>query len=356
MAATKVDYIIVGLGLAGASVAWQLMQRGRSVAVFDIAADNRSSSQAAGLFNPVTGKLMSKTWLADEIFPALHNFYPEVEQVCRARFFYPTSIYIPFRSIEEQNDWMSLDKDSLLIQHIAEVRDRATFSDVAFDDLGGVLLKTGGYLHVPTYLQCVRNKLDKPGCLHGHFDPAKVLLTPDFVEYEDLRAGHLILCEGLHAKANPLTAWLPLHSLKGETLDIALDRELQVVLNRGIYIVPAGSNRYKVGATYERTNISGVTAAGRKDLEGRLRSLLRVPFTVTGQNWGLRPTTPDRRPILGALPGHQNVTVFNGLGTKGVSLAPYFSKVLADYLEGGVQIAAEVNISRFYALSSKSRD
>jgi glycine oxidase len=356
MALTKVDYIIVGLGLSGAAIAWQLMSRGRSVAVFDVAADNQASSQAAGLFNPVTGKLMSKTWMADQLFPSLHAFYSGVEKTCDAKFYHPVPIYIPFRTVEEQNDWVGSDKDPFMNQHVSEVRDRATFADIISDDLGGVLLKTGGYLHVSTYLDCIRRKLEGLNRLRGRFDPLKLRVTTDFAEYEDLRAGHVVLCEGLHSKKNPLTGWLPLHSLKGETLNISLDRELQVVFNRGIYVVPAGSNRYKVGATYERTDISGVTARGRKDLEERLCSLLRIPFTVTGQNWGLRPTTPDRRPILGALPGHQNVSVFNGLGTKGVSLAPYFSNVLADNLEHGAQIAPEVNISRFYALSSKSRD
>ena len=94
----------------------------------------------------------------------------------------------------------------------------------------------------------------------------------------------------------------------------------------------------------------------RRDLELRLKALLRIPFTVTGQDWGIRPTVPDRRPLLGALPEHPQAIVFNGMGTKGVSLTPYFSQVLTDSLEGGAEVAREANISRFYALSSRSAD
>jgi glycine/D-amino acid oxidase-like deaminating enzyme len=39
--------------------------------------------------------------------------------------------------------------------------------------------------------------------------------------------------------------------------------------------------------------------------------------------------------------------IFNGLGTKGVSLAPYFSKVLATWLEKGIPVNKEVDIHRY---------
>jgi glycine oxidase len=83
--------------------------------------------------------------------------------------------------------------------------------------------------------------------------------------------------------------------------------------------------------------------------------LLKVPYKIISQDWGFRPTTPDRRPILGCLHGSENVVIFNGLGTKGVSLAPYFSGQLMDWLLGETEIQSEVNINRFKSLFSKSR-
>jgi glycine oxidase len=356
MTKSNVDHIIVGLGLSGAALSWQLISRGHKVVVFDVAADNRSSAEAAGLFNPVTGKLLNKTWIADTLFPYLHDFYSRVERLAFEKFFHPGPVYIPFRSVEEQNDWANLESDPSMASHISGVFSRPAFAAVARDELGGVLLKSGGFLHVSRYIATIREKIREKNTLRGQFQWEKLRLSGNGVEYEDLRARSVIFCDGLHAKKNDLTSWLPLHPLKGQTIDISLDRELQVLFNRGIYIVPAGNNRYKVGATYERTDVQGITAAGRVELEERLRSLLRIPFEVTGQHWGFRPTTPDRRPLLGPLPRHRAALVFNGMGTKGVSLTPYFSGVLADYLEGVVQIPPEVNIDRFYALSSKSRD
>ncbi len=85
-----------------------------------------------------------------------------------------------------------------------------------------------------------------------------------------------------------------------------------------------------------------------------LKVLLKTPYKFISQDWGFRPTTPDRRPILGEHPDLKNVIIFNGLGTKGVSLAPYFSAQLANWLSGKAEIQPEVNIKRFKSLSSKS--
>jgi glycine oxidase len=84
-----------------------------------------------------------------------------------------------------------------------------------------------------------------------------------------------------------------------------------------------------------------------KELTEKLNELAVFPYKITNQSWGIRPTTPDRRPILGAHPEHQNVLIFNGLGTKGVSLAPYFSQVLSELLENEVPLNKEVDIQRY---------
>jgi glycine/D-amino acid oxidase-like deaminating enzyme len=346
----KVDYIIAGLGLSGAAIAWQLTQRGKTVAVFDVPDSNRSSFQAAGLFNPITGKLLTKTWMADQIFPYLHSFYTGIEKITGEKFFHPSPIYIPFRTIKEQNDWSRQSETS------HKIFTAPAYSDQVHDEMGGLLLSGGGYLHVRGYLQTTQRMLAEKHVVRGTLDTSQVRFESDGLEFGDLWASHLIFCDGVSVRRNPLTAGVPVRPLKGETLDITTGVELRAVYNRGIYIVPNGDGKYRVGATYERTEEPGITVAARHDLEQRLKALLRIPFSVIGQDWGIRPTVPDRRPLLGALPAHSRAIIFNGMGTKGVSLTPYFSKVLADYLEGKGQIPDEVNISRFYTLSWRSGD
>ena len=103
-----------------------------------------------------------------------------------------------------------------------------------------------------------------------------------------------------------------------------------------------------MGATYNPRDLSElVTEQGKKELSDKLRDLLKLPFEITNQNWGIRPSTADRRPFLGSYPSEKKVVIFNGLGTKGVSLAPYFAIQLSNWLLGKGEIDSEVDINRF---------
>jgi len=142
---------------------------------------------------------------------------------------------------------------------------------------------------------------------------------------------------------------IPLRSLKGETLLVQTEQRVERIYNRGVYVVPSGLGIYKVGATYNTKDKSeGITENGGAELHEKLKLLMKLSFKELNQDWGFRPTTPDRRPILGAHLTHPDLVMFNGLGTKGVSLAPYFSSQLADWMTGVAEIEAAVDIRRFY--------
>ena len=64
-----IDFLIIGQGLAGTVLAWNLIQRGRSVIVLDREDESTSSKVAAGLINPITGRYLTKSWRADETLP-----------------------------------------------------------------------------------------------------------------------------------------------------------------------------------------------------------------------------------------------------------------------------------------------
>ncbi|MFB0907812.1 MAG: FAD-dependent oxidoreductase, partial [Spirosomataceae bacterium] len=61
-------------------------------------------------------------------------------------------------------------------------------------------------------------------------------------------------------------------------------------------------------------------------------------------------STTDRRPFLGKHPEFNNMFIFNGLGTKGVSIAPFFARQFRDFLLNGKEINSETTIERFYTL------
>lgn len=355
----KLDFILVGQGLAGSCLALRLLTQGKRIMVFDEPLQNRSSAIAAGLFNPITGKLMTRTWMADKLFPELHHFYQNAEQQLVQKFFYPQPLYRPFISVEEQNSWMGKSSDPSMSSYIEAVFSRSTFGHQVHDPFGGILLKQCGYLDVIQFMFSVRHHLSATQSIAlERFDEQLLEIGNYGVRYNDLEADKIILCGGTNILRSLRFAGVPVRLLKGETLTIKLDQAPELIYNRGVYMVPhAEKNCYRVGATYETKNLSEeITNVGRMELEEKLTDLITIPYRVIAQDWGFRPTTPDRRPILGQLPDSKNVVIFNGLGTKGVSLAPYFSAQLSNWLLGFGEIQPEVNIGRFKSLSSKSSE
>jgi glycine/D-amino acid oxidase-like deaminating enzyme len=58
----------------------------------------------------------------------------------------------------------------------------------------------------------------------------------------------------------------------------------------------------------------------------------------------------DRRPLIGTHPDQPLLHVFNGMGSKGVLMAPYLARHFAEVLDGKEQLLKEVNISRYFPL------
>lgn len=352
-----VDFLIVGQGLAGSVLALQLHLAGKSVAIIG-KAENYSSRIAAGLFNPVTGKNLSKTWMANEVFRQLHAFYTKAEELTGISFFHPTPIYRPFLSIEEQNEWMGKSASPEWQPFISKVFSSSARWAGLHDSLGGLLLQQTGYLDTHVFLDAVRHLFEKTAHYSCEaFDYDAMQLSENEILYKNWRAEKIIFCEGTESLHNPLFHWVPIRPLKGETLSVRAALPKDVILNRGVYAVQQHDGSFKIGATYEPNDLcASISEKGRAELEEKFQEIFNLPYTVVGQAWGFRPTSPDRRPIIGEHPERKNVLVFNGLGTKGVSLAPFAAGLLSEFLLHGMRSStyAAVDVNRYYSLYWKA--
>lgn len=343
---TRVDYIIVGQGLAGSCLALQLIQQGKKVLMIDRKRENAATTVAAGLFNPITGRNMTKTWMADILFPYLHEFYKAAEQLTSGNFFHSMPLYRPFVSIEEQNEWMGKSADAAVSSFVETVHASPIEEHQVQNKFGGLMIKQCGYVNTVKFSETVRKHIQQTNILlEEDFNEDELIIENESVQYLNYIARKIIFCQGELSRLGKFFSWLPIRPLKGETLTISTSIPVSKIYNRGVYIVP---EIWKVGATYQFNDTSpSVTEEGLKELITKLDELICFPYSMVTQSWGMRPTTPDRRPILGSHPDHQSVVIFNGLGTKGVSLAPYFSKVLATWLENGTPVNKEVDIHRY---------
>lgn len=354
----KVDFLIVGQGIAGICVAEHLEQNGASFIIINNEVPYSSSKVAAGLYNPITGRKMKKTWLADVLFPYLESFYGALEKKLDAKFLIDKAIYRPFTSIEEQNEWIGSDlaPENGEINFIKSVATQSKFEDFIEDPFGGLLLKHSGFIDLNTLITAHKTHLVKNNrYLQGKLDYDLLEVDDDSVCYEDIQATNVIFCDGA-LNQNPYFNWVPEAPVKGELLHILTDSPLpeDVIFNRGIFIVKnSHQNYYRVGATYEWKNLDTETTEKAKiQLEGKLKELLKTPYKIVDQVAGIRPASKDRRPLIGNHPHQKNVFLFNGLGTKGVSLAPYFAKNFCLSIIKKEKLKEEVDISRYYSLYS----
>jgi glycine oxidase len=332
----RAEYLIAGMGIAGASLALELISRNKRILVTDIHSPNSASRVAAGMFNPVTSKVRNFTWMADQLFPYLDNFYRSAERFLEAEFYFPKPIYRPFLNADDARGW-----DEPANAFVKDVCFQPRFGQYVRDLYGGIELNHSGYVDTNTLMHALREKLKSTG------------RWIDTMNNPEEIAEKVIYCEGTSVTENPYFNWLPVNPLKGEIIMVQTDITRSVIFNRSVYLIPAGTDTYKVGATYDRTRSTGNSAQGIQNLEDNLRKLLAVDFKTTGAGWGFRPTVPDRRPILGVHPEFSNRLIFNGLGTKGITLAPWFANHLANWMDGQTSLMDEINISRFYPLYFK---
>ena len=109
-----------------------------------------------------------------------------------------------------------------------------------------------------------------------------------------------------------------------------------------------------VGSNYqwefENTEPSEKFYSATNDL---LRHWLKKPFEILAHKAALRPATIERRPFVGFHPQWPALGIFNGMGTKGASLAPFFAHQLTQHLVYNFPIAPEADVYRFQRILSK---
>lgn len=344
------DFLIIGQGLAGSVVALTLISKGYNIHVINNFESNSSSMVAAGIFNPVTGKQMKKTWNADKLFPKLHEFYRQAESLTGEKFFNPMDIYRPFLSIQEQNDWMAKSSQEGYETYIKEISGHSLFNGYVHDEYGGILLAQSGYLDVVNFLGATKSFLEtKQAYENAIYDESALVVEEDGIFYKNISAKKIIYCNGNEAMNSQYFGWLPFKPVKGEILLLKNNIPLTKIFNRGVFMVPTENGLCKVGATYDWKNLNTLPSEdARKELLDKLNKLSPLSFEIKDQIAGIRPATKDRKPFIGIHPLHKPLSIFNGLGTKGVSLAPYYAEKFVNFLERKEELHPEVNIIRYF--------
>ncbi len=344
----NIDYIIVGFGLAGLAFAEQLEKNHKSYIVFEDNSQN-SSLVAGGMYNPVILKRFTPVWDSNSQLQIALPFYKDLEKKLGSKFDYPIDIYRVFNSVEEQNNWFNACDKPFFSEYMIPEIVQNTNQYINADFGLGRLTKTGK-IDTKKLLKVYKEYLIcKSKLLYEKFDYPLIEFDNQSVNYKNIKAKYIIFCEGFGVKKNPYFKNIPLREAKGELITIhAPELQLDYLLKASIFIMPLGNHYYKVGATFNWTDKTLLpTEEGKNELLEKLKKVITVDFDIVDQVAGIRPTVKDRRPILGKHQKHQQLAILNGLGTRGVLLAPKMAQKLFDYLENDYPLDKEVTITRF---------
>lgn len=350
-----VEFLIVGHGLSGGFLSYALKKANRSFLVIDEERPFSASRVASGIINPVTGRRIVKTWMIEALLPFAKEAYREagstfgincIEEKNILDFFPTLQMQAAFQKrFEEGGEYLKMpvpgDNWRLLINHA-----------FGYGEIDPCYL-----IDVSLLLAAMRKALMSENLLVEEcFEYRSLELNKQKIKYKEIHADKIIFCDGTGSHENPYFKHLPFAPNKGELLIAEIPGlPRNFIIKYGMMIVPWKDDLFWIGASNEwKFQDEQPTVAFRERTTAQLQRMLKMPFKIMDHLAALRPATLERRPFLGFHPLHPQVGIFNGMGTKGCSLAPYFARHLVSHLLQDEPLLPEVDISRFRSILTRS--
>jgi D-amino-acid dehydrogenase len=343
--------VVIGSGIAGASVAYQLVRRGAEVVVVDTAEPGMATAAGAGIVSPWTSRRTEDYELA----AAAAAYYPEVvAQLAEdgrrdSSFEVVGGMVVSADEAELSEAYARTSGRAAAAPAAGEVRRldpaqaRALFPPLAAGlgalHVSGAGRVDGRQLRVALLAAAAgrgARVVDGRAVLHVRGDRvAGVVVSGELVE-----AGAVVIAAGAWSPdlLTPLGLRLPVSPQRGQLTHLEVpgaDTALwPVVLPvSSHYLLAFPGSRVVVGATRETgTGFDyRVTAAGQREVLDEALAVAPglADATLLETRVGFRPVSPDGLPLLGTLAGHPELVVAGGFGPGGLTLAPFSGHLVA---------------------------
>jgi len=349
----NIDYLIIGQGITGSFLSRDLYRAGKKILVIDENQPFSSSKVASGVINPITGRRMVRTWEIEKVMHFAVKAYTDfgnelgvdlVEQ-CNILDFHPTP-----QMVLAFTERQPIEKEYLRFPENADQWKQYFTYDFSIGEINPCWL-----IDINLLLKKWRQKLSEKGLLfEERFHLEDCTISNEQVIYKNIIADKIIFCDGVAGFSNPYFQMLPYARNKGQAIIAKIPGlPRNHIFKQGINIVPWQEDFFWIGSTYEWdfTDIQP-SPDFRKKVEYQLHHWLKLPFDIVDHIASERPANMERRPFVGLHPVMESVGIFNGMGTKGCSLTPYFSHEFANYLVNGSSLTPQVDVRRFSKILS----
>ncbi|MBP1932736.1 glycine oxidase ThiO [Ammoniphilus resinae] len=350
------DVAIIGGGVIGASIAYQLVKRGMKVVLLEKGrVVSQASSAAAGMlaaqaeFEEETGSLFQLAVQSRELFPQISSELKEASGIdiglvqqgmlkvalTEGEAQQLQNIIRIQQAAGQSAEWLSAsevkEKEPNLSQHV----------------LGAMYIPGDGQVIAPELSLGFVKSAATLGAVIKEFSEVKSLLIEDgrvkgvVTREETIYAGKVVLAAGAWSDEllQEIGINLAVYPVKGECFSVLTHQSLvtSTIFSHGCYLVPKRGGRLVVGATMvEHTYDKRVSVEGMSLLLERAKRLLP---TISQAEWekgwaGTRPQTKDGLPYLGEHPDYPGVFVAAGHYRNGILLSPITGVLIADLIEG----------------------
>ena len=332
---------IIGQGLAGSTLGLLLHDLGYKVFIYDNGYKTSSSSIAAGMWNPLSFVNLKRSWMAARLLPELDTTYNRLEEMLGVSFFHPMPLLRIFPDAGAANLW----EEKSLHPEVQPYIDPLQPVDAEhhfYQPFGSGFVKEAGWLNVPVYLDAARAFFLSVNSYEERDIQSDELLV--WLEQGDL----VLQCTGWKPMHNSYWMDVPIHTSKGQIFTLRMDSlTTECMSSFGKFLIPMGNGLHRAGSTYEHGALDILPSSVADEILDDIAKSVKHPFSVIDHRAGFRPTTIDRLPVLGMHSEQIRLGIFNGFGSRGVLLVPFFAKHLIEHLTKGTPIMKEVIWTRF---------
>lgn len=348
----NIKFLIVGQGLAGSLLGWRLLQQGHSVLIVDPCLEQTASRTAAGLINPITGKRLVKTQHIDEYLPAAKRLYSELEAFFDEEFWHDMQQVRLFQSQDDVKQWQKRQAD---VDYEPYLGDQFSAHNKAYlkeGSIGGFNQKYCGYLDTALLLDSLRDYFQAKGCFSKQqLKIDELTIHNSGIQWKEYTIKQLIFCNGFQLQNNPWFSWLPLQPAQGEIFTLKTIKQLpEEIVQFGKWLLPQKNGQFRLGSTWQWKPIDEQPSdrSATELLEAFEQQFPQFSDAqIIEKRVGVRPGTRDKMPFIGNHPHAPNLSVFNGFGSKGTLMIPWYAERFCDSLTQGASLPSFVDIKRY---------